>query len=635
MRTHEISIIVTATSGSSSPKDLLEGLCAQSLQAREILIVRPPVGSGWEQILEAYDQRLPLRGFSYPKRGAAVALNRAIAAASGDILVFIDADCVPHEGWIEAINRSFARQQDLQVLHGPVSGEGLVQASPDSFIDPRNVAVRKEVIERFRMPFDERSRFVADMELFWKLRQVGVQVHFCDEMRVDVRPSGGWRSYYSNWRQRGISKGLNKRLHDDFWDPDLVQMNGITTALSAIGREMRSRRHGRQWLHFVRRGALADALSYYPAVLVQRWALTSGLLRAQRLQIPDCDRFLTPPELILFVTNRCELRCKHCFYHDGLRAPVQQMSARQVGRLLDSMNRDLRTVAIVGGEPFLCDELVEICAALSSRIHVKDVFLFTNGYHTSRIVEMAGEIAGQARFNLFLRVSLDGLRHTHDRIRQNRRAFDNAVQTIARLTDLAQKERRLGVEAQTTIMRSNFDELEALAEFVSRELHVFLTFDITRDSSTAPQIPGFSCQSYGPMGSEELLSPGQLQLVGERVRQIYDRYFSDTRFNPFQIAYQRSAMDLGCRQLLERRPLLRCNAGDGIVTVYPNYDVAICDMTSPIGNLADFDFDLGRLLRARLTAAMKASRQRCYCTNPCNIFASIRERSVVAFTTPP
>jgi glycosyltransferase involved in cell wall biosynthesis len=43
-----------------------------------------------------------------------------VAAASGDILAFIDADCVASPGWLSAIERRFAASQEATILGGNV-----------------------------------------------------------------------------------------------------------------------------------------------------------------------------------------------------------------------------------------------------------------------------------------------------------------------------------------------------------------------------------------------------------------------------------------------------------------------------------------------------------------------------------
>lgn len=63
-----------------------------------------------------------------PVAGPGPARNLGVAAARGDILAFIDADCVAHPRWLAAIERRFALFPDATVLGGDVR---ILQDDPD------------------------------------------------------------------------------------------------------------------------------------------------------------------------------------------------------------------------------------------------------------------------------------------------------------------------------------------------------------------------------------------------------------------------------------------------------------------------------------------------------------------------
>ena len=60
-----------------------------------------------------------VRVIDEPRRGLVVAREAGRRAATGDILVYVDADCRAPFQWLERIERRFARRPDLIALSGP------------------------------------------------------------------------------------------------------------------------------------------------------------------------------------------------------------------------------------------------------------------------------------------------------------------------------------------------------------------------------------------------------------------------------------------------------------------------------------------------------------------------------------
>ena len=46
----------------------------------------------------------------------------------------------------------------------------------------------------------------------------------------------------------------------------------------------------------------------------------------------------TPLYLTFFVTNRCNLKCEHCFYSAELNLPTQEMTVEEINRMASTMD---------------------------------------------------------------------------------------------------------------------------------------------------------------------------------------------------------------------------------------------------------------------------------------------------------
>ena len=107
------------------PKDLercLEALKKQNRQPDEVLVtIREADSETWELLASFNHQPLPLHLIKMDASvviGALPAMNLAIDAASGDILVFTDDDSAPHTDWLERIETHFLSDSNIGGVGG-------------------------------------------------------------------------------------------------------------------------------------------------------------------------------------------------------------------------------------------------------------------------------------------------------------------------------------------------------------------------------------------------------------------------------------------------------------------------------------------------------------------------------------
>ena len=69
----------------------------------DVLVVDNDDAPGAESVVERWRSRLAVRHVRETARGSAHARNRGIADATGDLIVFVDDDVVPADGWLGAL----------------------------------------------------------------------------------------------------------------------------------------------------------------------------------------------------------------------------------------------------------------------------------------------------------------------------------------------------------------------------------------------------------------------------------------------------------------------------------------------------------------------------------------------------
>ena len=89
-------------------------------------------------------------------------------------------------------------------------------------------------------------------------------------------------------------------------------------------------------------------------------------------------------DLILFVTDRCNMKCDHCMFWERIDNPGDELSLEQMGNIARS-TPPLRTLSLTGGEPFLRNDLVRILEIFYQFNHTHHIQVNTNGLLMERM----------------------------------------------------------------------------------------------------------------------------------------------------------------------------------------------------------------------------------------------------------
>jgi radical SAM protein with 4Fe4S-binding SPASM domain len=173
----------------------------------------------------------------------------------------------------------------------------------------------------------------------------------------------------------------------------------------------------------------------------------------------------------LEVTQRCNLRCGHCYCRleaSDQRARADELDLDTIRRIVDqAADMGTLTLTLTGGEPLLRSDLLDIYDYVKSKGILP--ILFTNGtLITSSIAEHLAEYPP-----LFVEVSVYGMsRETYERITGVPGSHERCMQGIRELVD-----RGIKIFLKTPAMTQNRHELDSLAEF-AKSLRSDFRFDV-------------------------------------------------------------------------------------------------------------------------------------------------------------
>jgi cellulose synthase/poly-beta-1,6-N-acetylglucosamine synthase-like glycosyltransferase len=174
-----VSVIVPVRDGASTIGDCIDAILAADYPAdrREIVIV----DNASTDATAARIQSRPVRYLHEPNPGVSNARNRGIAESTGEILAFVDADCLVEPQWLTELVRPFEDPEVGAVggnlEHAPATTPTERQVarmlgdwqqfafnSTPAYPITANAAYRREVIERIG-PFDPHMTRAQDVEL--------------------------------------------------------------------------------------------------------------------------------------------------------------------------------------------------------------------------------------------------------------------------------------------------------------------------------------------------------------------------------------------------------------------------------------------------------------------------------------
>jgi cellulose synthase/poly-beta-1,6-N-acetylglucosamine synthase-like glycosyltransferase len=260
-----VSVIVPVRNGEATIAACLDSILATDYppDRREILVVDNDSRDRTPELIRSR----PVRYLHEPNRGVSNARNRGIAEGSGDVLAFVDADCLVEPQWLDELVRPFEDPQvgsvagDLQ--HAPartVAERQAVRQLGDwqrfSFTsDPpypitANAAYRREVLDEIG-PFDPRMTRAQDVELGLRFHQHSdLRLVYAEKATARHRNRPTQRGFFRQQLGWAYGAGLvgakfhangghrvdPPRLHD-LWRP--LKGLGIVLGLRARGRGRR------------------------------------------------------------------------------------------------------------------------------------------------------------------------------------------------------------------------------------------------------------------------------------------------------------------------------------------------------------------------------------------------------------
>lgn len=175
---------------------------------------------------------------------------------------------------------------------------------------------------------------------------------------------------------------------------------------------------------------------------------------------------MLPRVLTLCVTDRCNSRCRTCNIWKARGDPARELTPAEYEKIFTGYGR-LFSVTIMGGEPFLRDDLACIIQVVYEKTKPEFLTIATNGTLTERIHSVAETILKTCPgLNVIINLSLDGVGRKHDEIRGLSGNFERFLRTFYGLRKIPSSQLTVGVN--TVISKFNAAFFRDIYEFVRK-----------------------------------------------------------------------------------------------------------------------------------------------------------------------
>ena len=236
-----ISVVIPVYNGEGTIESCLASLLSQAASPHTLEIIVSDDGSR-DRTRAVVAQYKGVRLISQPRNmGPAAARNRGAREASGEILLFTDADCVPSDTWVSDMAASFAdnpriagvkgvyrtKQRHLTArfvqLEFEFKYERMKRKESIVFIDTYSAGYRRQVfIESGGFDTSFPVAATEDIELSFRLASQGYRMQFNPNAYVYHQHPVSWIDYmkrkfkYAYWGAVVMRKYPNQMVNDSY-----------------------------------------------------------------------------------------------------------------------------------------------------------------------------------------------------------------------------------------------------------------------------------------------------------------------------------------------------------------------------------------------------------------------------------
>jgi len=323
-----------------------------------------------------------------------------------------------------------------------------------------------------------------------------------------------------------------------------------------------------------------------------------------------------PIQVTLFVTARCNIRCKMCFYWEPVETKnTGEITLEEVEKISKNMPPFFWLI-ISGGEPFVRKDLPKIIKTFYDNNGIRHLSIPTNATYAQQTIQAMREILTECpQLSLNLNLSLNGIGKSHDELCQQKGVFEKFLVTYKKITALKEEFKNIGLGLSITHSKYTQEELGIIIDFVVNNL---------------PGIDNIAMQLVRGRPKQKSALNVDIRYYKNAVKKIED-YTVQKKIRSFQTAMSGVifARDMVMRRIIANTAKsgfqIPCLAGRISLVIDEHANVYPCEMLASVGSLRENDYDIKKILKGGVLqeAIKKIKEEHCYCTHECSYSTNI------------
>ena len=253
-----------------------------------------------------------------------------------------------------------------------------------------------------------------------------------------------------------------------------------------------------------------------------------------------------------------------------------------------------------GGEPFLRNDIDQICYTLIKNNSNPSITIPTNGSLPEIIYEKTKKILSYGCKKLIISLSLDGMRKYHDKNRGIPELFNKVQQCYEKLMSLKMiYGEKLEIQINTCITKENLYQIDSLFDHIVTNMpKARWIFEPVRGSFNKDTTSALSKDDW------EMLYQKTDKLDNKRLSSL----------NTLKNLYKYSITTLN-----RKKQVIPCYGGEEFILMDYSGNLSPCEILPPVLNIKDINYDINQLLASPKWKDVlnRIKEGKCYCTHFC------------------